>query len=76
MLAHVWLALITFWHSAFMVGGMSGLIPAAAIDYQAFKKFQSFHDLAEYGWSLAIFRWFQGFLMGGLAATIFKGLVG
>lgn len=72
----IWATYLHPWlHTPFARGAFGGLITAVVVDVQAFKKFQSWHDAAEYGWSLATFRWAQGFLLGGLGATLFAGVV-
>lgn len=64
-----------FLHTPFARGAFGGLLTAAVVDIQAFKHFQSWHDAAEYGWGVATFRWVQGFILGGLGATLFAGVV-
>ena len=45
----------------------SGALSAALIDIAAFRKWQSWHDAAEYQWGLASWRWFQGGFYGAMA---------
>lgn len=76
MWAHLLVWLSQFWHSTFMVGAMSAFIPAAMIDYQAFKSFKNFEEFETYQWGTALWRWSQAIIVGGLAGTIFRGVVG
>ena len=54
-------------------GAISGLLAAAAVDFHAFKAWQSFGDAKAYNWPVALFRWCQGAVMGAVAAL---GLAG
>lgn len=53
---------------------IAGLVAAAATDFDAFKKFQSFKDLARYDWGLASFRWFKGAILGIVTAAGWMGV--
>lgn len=55
-------------------GAIGGLIVAARVDYAAFAAWQSFGDAAGYNWWLASWRWFQGALIGALAALGFSAV--
>ena len=66
----------TIWHSAFVTGAVSGFLAAATVDFAAFKSFKSFQEAATYQWSVAAWRWLQGFIGGGLGATIFRSVTG
>ena len=57
-----------------LAGALSGLVAAAAVDFHAFKTWQSFSDAKSYNWSVAAFRWLQGAIMGGLAALGLAGV--
>lgn len=56
-----------------LAGAVSGLLAAAAVDFHAFKTWQSFSDVKSYQWQVAAFRWVQGAVMGAMAAL---GLAG
>lgn len=58
----------TILHSGFVHGATAGLLTAAAVDFQAFRGWKSFSDAHSYAWSLALFRWLQGAVIGGLTA--------
>lgn len=55
-------------HATFTKGALSGLIAAALIDFNAFRQWKSFHDMYEYQWGTALFRWLQGAVIGGVTA--------
>ena len=55
-------------HSTFVQGAVTGVLAAAAVDFAAFRSWKSFHDAATYQWTTALFRWFQGAVVGGVAA--------
>ncbi len=55
-------------------GGVSGLLTAATVDFQAFRAWKSFDDAASYGWSIAAFRWIQGSVIGALTGAGLFGL--
>ncbi len=50
-------------------GAVAGLLAAAAVDFRAFKAWQSFHDAAVYDWKTAGWRWFQGAVVGAVSAA-------
>jgi len=60
--------------SAFVSGGMAGLLSAALVDFQAFRSWTRLQDALAYDWGIALWRWGQGFVVGGLAATVFTGV--
>jgi hypothetical protein len=64
-----------FLHSKFVAGALAGLLPAAAVDFHAFKTWQSFKDARAYDWNVALFRWCYGALMGGLTAVGYGALI-
>ncbi|MCR4300865.1 MAG: hypothetical protein NUV51_04580 [Sulfuricaulis sp.] len=43
---------------------VAGLIASALLDFQAFRAWKSWHDFAVYQWGTALFRWFQGAVIG------------
>jgi len=50
---------------------MSGILSAARVDFDAFKKWNKWRDARDYDWSLATFRWAQGALIGlGSAGSV------
>ena len=58
--------LSTILHSSFIHGATAGLLAAAAVDFQAFRGWKSFSDAHNYAWGLALWRWLQGAVIGGL----------
>ena len=62
-------------HSPILRGALSGLIAAAAVDFAAFRAWQSFQDARTYQWSLAFFRWGQGAILGALSAAGLSGVL-
>lgn len=62
----------TIMQSAFMTGAVAGLVSAAVVDFAAFRSWKSMEEAAAYAWGVAAWRWAQGFIGGGLAATVFQ----
>ena len=56
-------------HHPIVQGAVTGLLGAALADFNAFKSWKSFHDAATYAWGTAIWRWFQGALIGAVGAA-------
>ena len=50
-------------------GALTGLAAAAAVDFHAFKRWQSFGDVKAYNWNVALFRWMQGAVIGALTSV-------
>lgn len=69
-----WLAWAS--HTAIAHGAVIGAISAAAIDLEAFRKWQSWHDAVTYSWSLASWRWFRGAVLGAITASGYAALIG
>jgi hypothetical protein len=61
--------LSAFLHNHLTQGAISGLLAAAAVDFQAFRTWKSFHDAATYDWPTATFRWVQGAVVGLVTAA-------
>lgn len=57
-----------FLHNPIVAGAISGLLAAAVVDFHAFKSWHSFQDARAYDWGVALFRWFQGTVIGALGA--------
>ena len=57
-----------------LMGVASGVTSAALGDFAAFKSWKSFDDARTYSWSLAIWRWFQGAIVGGLTGLGFGAM--
>lgn len=57
-------------------GALAGLISAAAIDFQAFRKWKSFDDALHYDWGIAVWRWVQGAVLGAFAGANIFGAQG
>jgi hypothetical protein len=58
----------------FVAGAIAGVVSAAAADIAAFRSWKSFDDAKVYSWNVAAWRWFQGAVMGLLAAAGIAGL--
>jgi hypothetical protein len=63
-------------HSHAFQGVVIGVSSAAATDYHAFKAFRSWDDLVRYRWGLAMFRWFQGAVIGILSGSVLGSYLG
>ena len=50
-------------------GALLGWATAAKIDYDAFKRWQNWHDAAEYGWGVATWRWVKGAAIGAVGSA-------
>lgn len=61
-------------HNPVAIGLVAGLLAAARIDYEAFKSWQSFHDVATYDWKTASWRWLRGAIVGAVAGLGFDSL--
>ena len=57
-------------------GAISGLVTAAAIDYDAFRSWKSFKDACSYDWATASFRWMKGVVVGVVLAFGYGQVVG
>lgn len=63
-----------FFTHPLVAGAITGWVSAAAVDFAAFKSWQSFDDARKYSWSVAAWRWFQGAVVGLVAAAGLAGL--
>jgi hypothetical protein len=63
-------------HTHVFLGGVTGALAAFTTDVLAFRRFQSWHDLAEYSWGVASFRWVQGFVLGLIGASVWGAAIG
>jgi hypothetical protein len=61
--------LSAFLHNPLTQGAIAGLLSAAAVDFQAFRSWKSFQDVASYSWGTALFRWVQGAIVGFVTAA-------
>lgn len=52
-----------------LLGAITGAIAAAHVDIQAFRSWRSFADARQYSWGIALWRWFQGAVIGSLASA-------
>lgn len=52
-------------------GAITGVAAAAYVDYLAFRSWKSFDDFRRYDWGIAVWRWIQGAVIGGLTAAGF-----
>lgn len=59
----------------FVMGAAGGWASAAKVDFEAFKHWQSFSDVAAYSWSTALFRWIQGAVIGGVLTSGLGGVI-
>jgi hypothetical protein len=55
---------------------ITGLVTAAAVDFQAFRTWKSFDDAKAYSWSVAGWRWFQGAVIGAVSALGMGAVLG
>ena len=56
-----------------LAGALSGLVTAARVDYEAFKAWKDVNELLNYNWGLALWRWFQGAVIGAVTmAGVFE----
>lgn len=53
-----------------------GALGAAAADYDSFKKWKSVKEAVAYDWGTASWRWFQGAVVGAVAAVAGMGIGG
>jgi hypothetical protein len=51
-----------------VAGAVSGALSAAAADYGAFRSWKSVQEALAYSWGVAIWRWFQGAVIGAVGA--------
>ena len=51
-----------------VAGAVSGALSAAAGDYGAFRSWKSVQEAMAYNWGLALWRWFQGAVVGAVGA--------
>lgn len=51
------------------VAAGAGALAAASTDIASFRTWKNWDALLTYDWKLASFRWFQGAVLGGLAAA-------
>ena len=61
--------LMQVFHSPIAKGALSGLLGAAAVDFQAFRSWKSFNDAHNYQWAIAAWRWLQGAVVGAVSAA-------
>ena len=50
-------------------GALVGCLTAAIVDFQAFRSWKSFEEARQYSWGLALWRWFQGAVIGAVAGA-------
>lgn len=55
-------------------GLVAGIISAAAVDFDAFKRWKSWNEFQQYSWRIAMVRWAKGGVIGVLSAAGFAGL--
>ena len=55
--------------SPVLIGGLTGLIAAFAVDLHTFKSWQRWDQIAEFDWRVAAFRWAIGAASGAIAAA-------
>jgi hypothetical protein len=49
-------------------GAIAGALAAAVVDFHAFRSWKAWHDVTDYNWSTASFRWFSGAVIGAVTA--------
>lgn len=52
-----------------VAGAMTGLMAAAVVDIGAFRSWKTVDEAIAYDWRTALWRWFQGAVVGMLAAA-------
>jgi hypothetical protein len=52
-----------------LAGALAGAVAAARVDIVAFKSWKSYDDAMKYSWDLAVWRWFQGAVLGALTGA-------
>jgi hypothetical protein len=67
-LMHLWQLGHQALHTTVGQGVVAGVLAAAAVDYHAFKAWQSWHEFATYSWGTASFRWMKGAVVGAVTA--------
>lgn len=60
--------LTTLWGNPILHGAVLGGLVAARVDYMAFIAMKTPGDALAYDWKVAAWRWFQGAVMGAVAA--------
>lgn len=58
-----------------LFGALTGWASAAHVDVQAFLMWKNVNEAASYGWGVAIWRWFQGAVVGMATGAGFGYLV-
>lgn len=53
----------------YVAGAVSGALSAAIIDIQAFRSWKNVQEALAYDWGVAIWRWFQGAVLGVVGAA-------
>lgn len=53
-------------HTPTVVGLLAGLVTAIKADHEAFRQWNSWHDVERFDWSLASFRYARGAALGAL----------
>lgn len=57
-----------------VAGAIAGIVTATAVDFQAFRAFESFGQFKSYSWGTAAWRAFQGAVIGALSVYGIGGL--
>ena len=55
-------------HNRLVQGALAGAMAAALVDFNAFRAWKSWHDVATYSWSTATWRWVQGAVTGAVTS--------
>jgi hypothetical protein len=53
---------------------ITGIVTAAAVDFQAFRSWKSLDDARRYGWGVAAWRWLLGAVAGVVTGLGFGAL--
>jgi hypothetical protein len=56
-------------HAPAVVGLLAGLVTAIKADHEAFKQWNSWHDVESFDWNLASFRYARGAALGALTGA-------
>lgn len=60
---------MAFLQNRIVAGAIAGALSAALVDFNAFRAWKQWSDVATYQWSTAAFRWMQGAITGAVAAA-------
>lgn len=59
-----------------VIASLFSAAAAARTDYEAFKSWDEWRDIKTYKWKTALWRWFQGAVIGAVGASAIGTLLG